>query len=308
MRVVLALGGNALQRRNEPADPRSRQRNLHVAAQAVAAVARHHQVVVTHGNGPQVGMLSLAAAGSAGTPDPLDVLVAESEGLIGYLIEREIAAVLPGREIATLLTQVEIEPDDPAFAAPSKPIGPMYSEAEARSLAFRHAWSIMRDGDAFRRAVASPEPRRIREISAIRILVEAGAIVICCGGGGVPVIVSPDRSVRGVEAVIDKDLSAALLAEALRADALLLLTDVAAVATRWGDPSSRAIAQAHPAQLRALRFAPGSMGPKVEAACRFAERTGGIAAIGAIEDAAAILAGDAGTIVRVGSEAIRYHG
>jgi len=307
MRVVMALGGNALQRRNEPSDARFLQRNLREAAKAVAAVARNHEIVVTHGNGPQVGMLALAAAARSGTSDPLDVLVAESEGMIGYLIERELTAELPEREIATLLTQVEVDAADPAFAAPSKPIGPLYTEAEARQIAAAMSWTMIRDGDSFRRAVPSPEPRRIRELNAIRILVKAGAIVICSGGGGIPVAVRSDGSMRGMEAVIDKDLSAALLAEELRADALLLLTDVTAVATKWGDPVSRLIAQASPPQLRAFRFAPGSMGPKVEAACRFVERSDGFAAIGALEEASTILAGAAGTRIRRSHDPIIYH-
>lgn len=306
MRVVVALGGNALQRRNEPMTLCLRQRNLREAARSVAAIAREHEIVVTHGNGPQVGILALAAAPSASASDPLDVVVAESEGMIGYLIERELGAELPGRDIATLLTQVEVDPADRAFAAPSKPIGPLYSEIEARQLTTQRSWTMIRDGDFYRRAVASPEPRRIRELPAIRILVKAGAIVICTGGGGIPVVSEPDGAVRGTEAVIDKDLSAALLAEQLGAAALLLLTDVTAVSTRWGDPAGRPIALASPKQLRAFHFAPGSMGPKVEAACRFVERTGGFAAIGAIEQAPSILAGLAGTLVHHTDEAIRY--
>ncbi len=307
MRVVVALGGNALQRRGEPPEPRLRERNLAVAAKSVAALARRHEIVVTHGNGPQVGMLALAAE-TSGAVAPLDLLVAESEGMIGYLIEREVSAVLPGREIATLLTQIEVDAADPAFAAPSKPIGPGYAEPEARRLAAERSWTIMRDGRSFRRAVASPEPLRIRELNAVRLLLEAGAIVICGGGGGIPVVLSSDGVVRGIEAVIDKDRTAALLAAALEADALLLLTDVAAVSTRWGDPDARLIAEASPEALRAFAFAPGSMGPKVEAACRFVERTGRIAGIGALEDAAALLDRAAGTVIRQTREPIRYHG
>lgn len=307
MRAVVALGGNALQRRNELPDAGVRQRHLEAAAQAVAGMARRHEVVITHGNGPQVGLLAIAAAASGNIVDPLDVLVAESEGMIGYLIERELEAELPGREIVTLLTQVEVDLSDPAFAAPSKPIGPVYGDAEAQRLSAGKSWSMMRDGGGFRRAVPSPEPRRIRELNAIRLLVDAGAVVICGGGGGIPVVVAADGSVRGVEAVIDKDLSAALLAERLGADALLLLTDVAAVVTRWGEPEGRLIARANPQQMRAFHFAPGSMGPKVEAACRFVERTGHVAGIGALEQAPLILAGAAGTLVRPSSEPIGYH-
>lgn len=307
MRVVMALGGNALQRRNEPSDARGLQHNLRAAAQAVAAVARHHEIIVTHGNGPQVGMLALAATPRSGVCDPLDVLVAESEGMIGYLVERELARELPGRDIATLLTEVEVDAADAAFFRPSKPIGPSYSEMEARKLMSERSWQMVREGNMFRRVVPSPEPCRIRELTAIGILIEAGAIVICCGGGGIPVVAHADGSLRGVDAVIDKDLSAALLAEHVKADALLLLTDVAAVATKWGDPASRMIAQASPQQLRAFDFAAGSMAPKVEAACRFVERTGGFAGIGALEEAATILRGAAGTSVRHSLEPIIYH-
>lgn len=307
MRVLVALGGNALQRRGEAPDPVTTRHRLRAAAQAVAAIARQHEVIVTHGNGPQIGMLALRAAAGSHNPDSLDVLVAESEGMIGYLIESELSRELPGREIATLLTQVEVDPADPAFSAPSKPIGPVYEEAEARRFAAEKSWTIMRDGGAFRRAVASPEPLRIRELGAIRILVGAGALVICSGGGGIPVVLQADGGIRGIEAVIDKDLSAALLAAELGADALLLLTDVVAVSTRWGDPGGRPIARASPRQLRAIKFAPGSMGPKVEAACRFVECTGRLAAIGALEQAPLILAGDAGTIIDHSDEPMAYH-
>lgn len=306
MRVVIALGGNALQRRNEPADPRLRQRHLQIAAGAIADIARHHQVIVTHGNGPQIGMMALAGTVS-GRSDPLDELVAESQGVMGYLIERELVCALPGREVATLLTQVEVDAKDPGFASPSKPIGRSYSEMETWKLASKQAWRMVRDGIAFRRAVPSPEPHRIRELPAIKLLLDAGIIVICCGGGGIPVVTEADGSLRGVEAVIDKDLSAALIATQINADGLLLLTDVTAVSAEWGDPSSKRIAQATPEQLRQFHFAPGSMGPKVEAACRFVENTDGTAFIGALEDAAALLSGTAGTLVRRSVEPIRYH-
>lgn len=196
-----------------------------------------------------------------------------------------------------MLTQVEIDPSDPAFLAPTKPIGPLYDAAEARRVERELSWSTMRDGAGWRRAVLSPEPQRIREIAAIKLLVRGGAIVICAGGGGVPVVATPEHGIRGVEAVIDKDLAAALLARSLVADALLLLTDVAAVWTRWPASEGRPIGRTTPAALRAQSFAPGSMGPKVEAACRFVEATGRWAAIGAIDQALAIVEGSAGTIV-----------
>lgn len=298
MRVVAALGGNALLRRGEPLEAGVQRRNLARAAKAMAAIARRHELVVTHGNGPQVGLLALQAAAYKGVqPYPLDVLGAESEGMIGYLIEQTLANELPGREIATLLTQVEVDAADPAFATPTKPIGPIYGEAETRELAAKSGWIFVPDGGGFRRAVASPEPRRIREINVIRLLVQAGMLVICAGGGGIPVTATPNGELRGVEAVIDKDLSAALLAENIGADALLLLTDVPAVWTRWPMSEGEPIGHTTVAQLRAKHFEPGSMAPKVEAVCRFVERTQRFAAIGAIEQAAAMLNGEAGTIV-----------
>jgi carbamate kinase len=299
MLLVLALGGNALLRRGEPLEAEVQRRNLlDATARALTPIARKHQVVITHGNGPQVGLLALQAAAYKDVePYPLDILGAETEGMIGYLIEQTLANALGDREIATLLTQVEVEPGDPAFAKPTKPIGPVYGKAEARKLAARSSWAMVPDGGGFRRAVPSPAPCQIREINVIRLLVRTGVIVICAGGGGIPVVKTPDGRLRGVEAVIDKDLSAALLAEQIGADALLLLTDVPAVWTRWpkahGEPIGRTTAK----ELRRMSFLPGSMGPKVDAVCRFVERTGRIAAIGAIEDAEAILAGTAGTVV-----------
>jgi carbamate kinase len=297
MRVVVALGGNALLRRGERPDVDVQRANVRRAAAAVAALAREHMVVVTHGNGPQVGLLALQSEAQRGVaPYPLDVLGAESEGLIGYLIEQELARLLPAREIATLLTQVEVDARDPAFAAPSKPIGPVYDQAAARRLARERGFAIAPDGTGFRRVVPSPEPLRIRELRAIEILLDAGVIVVCAGGGGIPVVTAADGGVRGIEAVIDKDLASALLARTLAADALLLLTDVPAVLDGW--PDGAPIRRATPGELRARRFAPGSMAPKVEAACRFVEQGGALAAIGALEDAAELLHGNAGTAVR----------
>jgi carbamate kinase len=299
MLVVMALGGNALLRRGEPLEAELQRRNLLAAvAEAVAPIARKHQVVITHGNGPQIGLLALQAAAYTDVqPYPLDVLGAESEGMIGYLIEQALGNALPDREIATLLTQVEVDGTDRAFADPCKPIGPIYGEAQARQLAARTSWTFVPEGRGFRRAVPSPAPRRIREINIIKLLVRSGMIVICAGGGGIPVVAMADGTLCGVEAVIDKDLSSALLAEAIGADALLLLTDVPAVWTKWPRSEGRPIGHIAPAELRRFAFDRGSMAPKVEAACRFAERTGRFAAIGAIEQAEAILAGKAGTVV-----------
>jgi carbamate kinase len=299
MLVVLALGGNALLRRGEPLEAEVQRRNLLAAVgKAVAPIARTHQVVITHGNGPQIGLLALQAAAFKDVrPYPLDVLSAESEGMIGYLIEQALGNELPDREVATLLTQVEVDRADPAFAKATKPIGPVYRETEARRLAALTTWTLVPDGSGFRRAVPSPAPRRIREINVIRLLVQCGMIVICAGGGGIPVVAAEDGGLRGIEAVIDKDLASALLAEQVGADALLLLTDVPAVWTRWPASQGQPIGHIAPAALRAFAFDPGTMAPKVEAACRFAERTGRMAGIGSIDQAQAILEGRSGTIV-----------
>jgi carbamate kinase len=300
MRVVMALGGNALLRRGEAPEADAQRRNVERAVErSVAPVARRSELVLTHGNGPQVGLLALQAAAYRDVrPYPLDVLGAESEGMIGYLIDLALVNALPERDVATLLTQVEVDPDDPAFATPSKPIGPTYSDAEVVRLRAERHWVMMRDGAGWRRAVPSPVPRHIREINTIKLLLEAGVIVVCAGGGGIPVIATREGGLRGVEAVIDKDLAAALLAESVDADTLLLLTDVSAVWTRWPMSEGTPIRRATPAELRSHSFAAGTMGPKVEAACRFVERTGRTAAIGAIDQAEAILEGTAGTQVR----------
>lgn len=298
MRIVIALGGNALLRRGEAPEIENQRRNVQVAAAAIAPIAREYEIVITHGNGPQIGLLALqAVAYRAVRPYPLDLLGAESEGMVGYLLDLALANALPGRDIATLLTQVEVDPADPAFQAPTKPIGPIYDDADAKRLASEMNWPMVRDGTGWRRAVPSPMPKRIREIRAIRLLLDAGVIVVCTGGGGIPVAPAEGGEVRGIEAVIDKDLAAALLAEALRADWLLLLTDVPAVWSRWPMTGGHPIGTATPDELRRHSFAAGSMGPKVEAACRFVENTGGRAAIGSIDAAESILAGHAGTLV-----------
>jgi carbamate kinase len=298
MRVVVALGGNALLRRGEPADAETQRRNVELAARSVAQIAARHRVVVTHGNGPQVGLLALQSEAYRDVrPYPLDLLGAESEGMIGYLLEQALRRQLPEWDVATLLTQVVVDPNDPAFAHPAKFIGPTYSEHEARRLVRERGWIVAADGSCYRRVVPSPEPREIVELSTVQLLVESGVLVVCAGGGGVPVVVDEAGGVRGVEAVIDKDLAAALLGRLLRFDFLLMLTDVAAVEHDWGTPSARPIRHASATELRAFDFPAGSMAPKVEAACRFVESTGGTAAIGALSDAAAVLRGDVGTIV-----------
>lgn len=300
MRLVVALGGNALLRRGEAPTAENQRANVRVAAAALAElVEAGHQLVIAHGNGPQVGLLALqAAAWSAEQAYPLDLLGAETEGMIGYLIGQELGNLLPSSQpVATLLTQIEVDPRDPAFAAPSKPIGPIYDKAEAERLAAARGWAIAPDGEHWRRVVASPRPQRILELPVIELLAGQGVIVICAGGGGIPVVQRPDGSLVGVEAVIDKDLAGSLLARSLEAEAYLMLTDVEAVMEGWGGPDPRPIARATAAELRQRDFAAGSMGPKVEAACDFAEATGCPAYIGRLADAAAMLAGRAGTRV-----------
>lgn len=300
MRVVAALGGNALIRRGQRADADVQRANLAVATRALAALAREHELIVTHGNGPQVGLLALQTEAYQGaSPYPLDVLGAESEGMIGYMLEQGLENELPGRRVATLLTQVLVDPADPAFQNPSKPIGPVYDRDQAERLSAERGFSIAPDGACFRRVVPSPEPLRIIEVDSIRILVEAGVIVVCAGGGGVPVAATAGGALVGVEAVIDKDLAAALLARALAADVLMLLTDVDAVQDGWGTDHARPISRASPDQLRRLGLASGSMGPKAEAAARFAEG-GGRAVIAAMQSAPDALAGRAGTSVEQG--------
>jgi carbamate kinase len=296
--VVAALGGNALARRGEPLDAGRQRARVRVAAGALAELAREHDLVVTHGNGPQVGWLALQVEASGAGRVPLDVLGAESEGMIGYWIDQELGNLLPGREIATLLTQVEVAADDPAFARPTKPIGPAYDPDTGRRLAAERGWQLAPEADGrLRRVVPSPEPRAIVELPTIQILVRLGVIVVCAGGGGIPVVRDASGR-RGVEAVVDKDLAAALLATRLGAGALLSLTDVPAVYRDWPEPARDPIRELRPGDVRGLRLDPGSMGPKLEAARRFATGPGRVAGIGALEDAARILRGEAGTRVR----------
>ena len=298
MRLVVALGGNALLRRGEPMDAAVQRANVKVAAEQVAAVARDHQVVLTHGNGPQVGLLALQNAAYTAVPSyPLDVLDAETEGMVGYLLEQELGTHLDRERLATLLTQIVVDPDDPAFTHPTKFVGPVYDVGEACRLTDTRGWAMARDGDAYRRVVASPQPLQIVELSAIRLLVSFGVTVICSGGGGIPVMADGAGGLQGVEAVIDKDLAAELLARGVEADALLLLTDVDGVYEDWGTDDAVRLEEVSVDQLRALDLPAGSMGPKVDAVCRFVTHTGGFAAIGALEQAEAILRREAGTVV-----------
>jgi carbamate kinase len=304
LRVVVALGGNALLQRGQPLTAENQRANARTACEALAPLGLEHELVVAHGNGPQVGLLALQGAAYKDVEVyPLDVLDAQTEGLIGYILEQELGNALPAeKHIATLLTMIEVDRDDPAFADPTKPIGPMYAKEEADALASRKGWTFKPDGDGFRRVVPSPLPQRIFGIPAIRTLLERGWIVICSGGGGIPTRYTdepavPGRRLEGVEAVIDKDLASALLATDLEADALLIATDVDAVYADWGTPDQHPIRHATPAELSAGEFAAGSMGPKVRAACAFVEQTGGTAAIGSIGDIEGLLRGETGTTV-----------
>ncbi len=299
MRIVIALGGNALLRRGQALTAQNQRENVRIAAEAMAPIARQHQLAVSHGNGPQVGLLALQ--GAAYKPDelyPLDVLGAETEGMIGYMIEQEMGNLLPPEvPFATILTMIEVDQADPAFADPTKFIGPVYDEAEARRLAADKNWSIKPDGDKWRRVVASPQPKRIFEIRPIRWLLERNTIVICAGGGGIPTVYDENRKLQGTEAVIDKDLASELLARELDADLLIMATDVDAVYTAWGTAEAKAIRNASPEALRAQDFPAGSMGPKVEAACLYVERTGKAAVIGGLADLESMVMGSAGTTI-----------
>ena len=304
MRVVVALGGNALLRRGQALTAENQRVNARAACEALAPVALDHELVLAHGNGPQVGLLALQGAAYKEVETyPLDVLDAQTEGLIGYILEQELGNALPfEKHIATLLTMIEVDRDDPAFENPTKPIGPMYTKEQADALAADKSWTFKPDADGFRRVVPSPLPQRIFGIPAIRRLLEGGWIVICSGGGGIPTRYThepavPGRRLEGVEAVIDKDLASALLAVELGADALVIVTDVDAVYSGWGTPEQRAIRRATPAALAKSEFAEGSMGPKVKAACTFVEQTGRVAAIGSITETSALLRGEAGTTV-----------
>ncbi len=299
MLVVAAVSGRALLRHGGPFEAGVQQQNVAAAASALAAVALAHPLVVTHGNGPQIGLLALQSeAVRDARVYPLDVLGAQSEGMIGYLLEQQLANALPERQVASLLTEVVVDALDPAFRRPTKPIGPPYTEAEARRLVEERGWTVAcDDGGSWRRVVASPMPRAVAELGVIQLLLEHGVVVVCAGGGGIPVVVDVHGARHGVEAVIDKDRSAALLARQIGADRLLLLTDVPAVEVGWGTRQARPLQHVTPDELRGYSFAAGSMAPKVEAAAWFVATTGHRAAIGALADAAALIEGNAGTIV-----------
>jgi carbamate kinase len=301
MRIVVALGGNALLKRGEPMTAENQRTNVRSAAPALAAVAEEHQLVLSHGNGPQVGLLALqAAAYTEVEAYPLDVLGAQTEGMIGYVLEQELGnAMPPEAPMATILTMVQVDSNDPAFDDPTKFVGPVYTQDQADALAAAKGWTFKPDGDRWRRVVASPEPRHIFEIRPIRWLLEHGVVLICAGGGGVPTTFLPDaeKTLVGIEAVIDKDLASELLAREVAADLFVMATDVDAVYADWGTPQQQMLSRVTVGELRQREFPAGSMGPKVEAACRFVEATGGRAAIGALTQIQQIVDGDAGTQV-----------
>ncbi|MCD0453718.1 carbamate kinase [Actinocorallia sp. API 0066] len=299
MRVVVALGGNALLRRGQKPDADVQRDNVMTAVRSLAPVAADHELIITHGNGPQVGVLALESANdpNLSRPYPFDTLGAMTEGMIGYWMLQALQNALPGRQVVAMINQTLVSVADPAFANPTKFVGEIYTRDEAEKLARANGWTVRPDGDHYRRVVPSPAPQRVVETRLIRTLVRQGVIVVCAGGGGVPVVRNEKGQLEGVEAVIDKDLTGALLAEALEADAFLSLTDVPEVLRHFGTPRQEAIRHTTPHELRAERFPAGSMGPKVEAACGFVERTGDMAAIGSLDQCAEILAGRSGTIV-----------
>lgn len=315
MRIVLALGGNALLRRGDQMTAEKQLENVRIACDELAPIAAGNELVLSHGNGPQVGLLALQAAAyetEAHLPSyPLDVLGAQTQGMIGYLLEMELGNRLPfERPLATLLTMIEVDSADPAFRDPTKFIGPVYGAEDSAALAQIKGWTFKKDGEGFRRVVPSPKPTRIFELRQIEWLLEKGCVVICSGGGGIPTMYVDGRQLTGVEAVIDKDHASGLLARDLKADWFVMATDVEAVCLDWGKPTERSIGRVHPDALRGMasQFPAGSMGPKVAAACDFVEATGGRAGIGGLTSIDEMLAQQRGTIVTNEARGIEYRG
>jgi carbamate kinase len=308
MRVVVALGGNALLRRGQALSAENQRENIRVAAGHLAAAHEHHELVIAHGNGPQVGLLALMdAAYTAVDPYPLDVLGAETVGMIGYIIEQELGNLIAFEDhIVTILTQIVVDPNDVAFENPTKPVGPIYDKTEAERLHREKGWAMAPDGKHFRKVVPSPAPQRIIEMNVIRMLVESGITVICAGGGGIPVAYDENRKLFGVEAVIDKDLASGLLAKGLDAGMFVMLSDISNVYADFGSPNQKPIRAAHPDALEAMSFASGSMGPKVLGACQFVRETGNNSAIGQLSDLKKIIDGGAGTLISNDVDGIQF--
>ncbi|MBA2574504.1 MAG: carbamate kinase [Actinomycetota bacterium] len=304
MRIVAALGGNALLERGQKPDAAIQVQNAARAVAALVPLAGEHELVLTHGNGPQVGVLALQSASDPNltTPYPFDVLGAQTQGMIGYWLLQALQNNLPGRQVSAIINQTLVSAADPAFSNPTKFIGEVYDEERANQLAAERGWTVKPDGPKWRRVVGSPRPERVVETRLIRLLLNSGAIVVCAGGGGVPVIRNEDGHLEGVEAVVDKDLTASVLAQALDADVLMILTDVPHVLRGFGTDDAEPILRATPAAIRREDLPAGSMGPKVEAACRFVELTGDMAAIGRLDDAQTIIEGKAGTIITPGGD------
>ncbi len=302
MLVVIALGGNAILQRGQPLEAHIQRENIRAAAASIALVAEHHQVVLTHGNGPQVGLLSLMnEAYEEVSPYPLDVLGAQTQGMIGFMFEQELRNKLPGRKICTISTQTIVDPNDPAFEDPTKFVGPVYTYEEAQLMAEANSgWTIKQDGNYFRRVVPSPEPQEILELPSLQHIISSGDItVICGGGGGIPVRRDSEGLLHGVEAVVDKDRASRVLAEGIGADALLLLTDVDSVHTNYGHSDSKKVKFITPNEVDSFNFAEGSMAPKVESVCHFVRAGGKFGAIGSLEKAAEIMLGQSGTHIKM---------
>lgn len=308
MKIVIALGGNALLKRGEPMTSENQRANVQTACEQIAKIYPDNQLIITHGNGPQVGLLALQNNAYKEVPMyPLDVLGAETVGMIGYMIQQELSNVLPrAASIATVLTQVQVDPKDPAFDNPTKPVGPVYTKEEAEAISKEKGWVMAPDNDKFRRVVASPKPVNIYGLRPLKTLIDAGYVVVCGGGGGVPTYVDEEGKQHGSEAVIDKDLATALLASLVDADLLVIATDVDGAYTGWGTPEQRRIACADVASIQKFDFAKGSMGPKVQAAVNFVEATGKDAVIGALHEIEQIVAGTAGTRVSGKAEGVKY--
>ncbi|MDN5766959.1 MAG: carbamate kinase [Humibacillus sp.] len=299
MRVVVALGGNALAKRGEPMTADRLRANVKSTCLALAGLALEHEVVITHGNGPQVGLLALQNLAYRDVAAyPLDILGAETQGMIGYVIQQELTNALAGaREVAAIVTTAVVEDDDPAFSHPTKLIGPQYSAQDAAEAAAEYRWTIARDGNLFRRVVPSPNPVRIQQTPIVRLLLETDRLVVCVGGGGVPVRIDDRGREIGMQAVVDKDLASAALAAELDADTLIMLTDSDYVSENWGTPEQRDILTATPEAIAELAFEEGSMRPKVDAAIRVA-KAGGRALIGPLDRLDDLLARRVGTEIR----------